>query len=136
MILVTEHDTCNYALKFAQSLTSSSIVLLCGDLGAGKTFMAREIIKYFCNDNTIVTSPTFNILKIYEAKNFSIYHYDLYRIKNFNEIYELGIQEALGVHLCLIEWPEIIIPIIPKPYIKLELQSCLDGRVCNEYLIN
>lgn len=107
-ILKTEQDSVNFAYSLAKTLKAGDILLFNGNLGSGKTFICREIIKYFCGTGTNVTSPTFNLLQTYEAPNFVIYHYDLYRLKYAEEIYELGIEEALDNNLCLIEWPEII----------------------------
>ncbi len=126
MILSQEQDTIDFARNLAETLKQQSIIALYGDLGSGKTLIAREIIKYFCGEDTIVSSPTFNILQTYSAPNFTIYHYDLYRLKSFSEIQELGVDEAFD-NLCLIEWPELIEYILPKPYIKLELQ--IEGNI-------
>src|ERR1044071_292189 len=122
MILKSEEDTKSFAINLAKTLKAKDIVALYGDLGSGKTFIAREIIRYFCGADTIVSSPTFNILQTYETPNFTIYHYDLYRLKSPQELYELGIEEALNNNLCLIEWPEMVEPILPKPYIKVHLE--------------
>lgn len=131
IILNSEEETKNFAKGFAQSLKQNNIVLLNGDLGAGKTFFCREIIKYFCGENTAITSPTFNILQIYKAPDFTIYHYDLYRLKSPDEIYELGFEEALNGNLLLIEWSEIIKYLLPSPIIEINLEV-LDNnkRLC------
>lgn len=134
MILDTEQDTMDFAKNLARTLKKQDIVALCGDLGTGKTLVARTIIRHFCGDNTVVTSPTFNILQTYEAPEFTIYHYDLYRLKVFNEIYELGFDDAFN-NLCIIEWPEIVEPILPKPYIKIELQIQGDSRSCLKSIV-
>lgn len=95
------------ARQIASRLSPGSIVTFSGDLGAGKTFLCREIIKFLCGDNIVVSSPTFCILNIYPAQDCSIYHYDFYRLKSSNELYEVGIEDALNNNICLIEWPEI-----------------------------
>ena len=136
MILNSEQDTLNYGKEVANSLEATDIITLYGNLGAGKTMIAREIIKYFCGETTIVTSPTFNILQTYQAPNFMIYHYDLYRVKSLNEIYELGIEEAFNHNLCLIEWPEIIESLLPKPYIKIELKHQGLIRLCFKSIVS
>ena len=120
-ILKSEDDTANFAIKFATQIKKGSIVTFRGDLGSGKTFFCRHIIKCLCGTDTKVVSPTFNLLQIYQAKNFEIYHFDLYRLKHLEEIYELGIEEALAGHVCLIEWPSIIDNILPQDTISIEM---------------
>ncbi|XVN41115.1 MAG: tRNA (adenosine(37)-N6)-threonylcarbamoyltransferase complex ATPase subunit type 1 TsaE [Rickettsia endosymbiont of Argas persicus] len=131
-ILNSEEETKSFAKLFAANLNPNNIVLFNGDLGAGKTFFCREIIKYFCGENTAIISPTFNILQTYKADNFTIYHYDLYRLKSPEEIYELGFEEALSGNLTLIEWADIIKHLLPLPLIKVNLEM-LDSnkRLCN-----
>ncbi len=122
-ILKSETETINLAQKIAHKIQKGNILAFSGDLGAGKTFLCRHIIKTLCGSNAQVVSPTFNLLQIYQAKEFDIYHFDLYRLKNLEEIYELGIEEALN-QICLIEWPEIINDILPKEdliYIKIKI---------------
>jgi len=132
IILSNEEDTKNLARSFAQSLKPNDIVLLNGDLGAGKTFFCREIIKYFCGENTSIISPTFNLLQTYKTADFTIYHYDLYRLKSPEEIYELGFEEALNGNLILIEWSEIIKPLLTPPLIEVNLEVLGDNkRLCN-----
>ena len=120
-ILKSESDTIELAVKIAMQIKKGSIVTLNGDLGTGKTFFCRHIIKCLCGTDTKVVSPTFNLLQIYQAKNFEIYHFDLYRLKHLEEIYELGIEEALAGHVCLIEWPSIIDNILPQDTISIEM---------------
>ena len=120
-ILKSEDDTANFAIKFAAQIKKGSIVTFRGDLGSGKTFFCRHIIKCLCGTDIKVVSPTFNLLQIYQAKNFEIYHFDLYRLKHLEEIYELGIEEALAGHVCLIEWPSIIDNILPQDTISIEM---------------
>lgn len=106
--------------EFAYSifgLIPSAPFLIClyGTLGAGKTLIASELIKSYLYDKSInITSPTFNLLNIYETDAYPIYHYDLYRLTDIQEIYEIDIEEALDTHLCIIEWPELIEEILPQ----------------------
>ncbi len=122
IILNNEQDSKLLAKNIANNLQPNDIITFSGDLGCGKTFICREIIKHLCGDNTEVTSPTFNLLQLYKTVNFIIYHFDLYRLKHLDEIYELGIEDALQGNVCLIEWSEIIEEILPKPISKIHLQ--------------
>lgn len=117
-----EDETKELAIKIANILNPGNVVIFRGDLGSGKSFLCRYIIKYLCGNSTTVLSPTFNLLQIYEHDKYSIYHYDLYRLKHFEEIYELGIEEALSNNLCLIEWPEIIESLLPGDSISIEIK--------------
>lgn len=127
-ILNSEEETKNFASVFASTLKPNNIVLLNGNLGVGKTFFCREIIKYFCGENTAIISPTFNLLQTYKASHFTIYHYDLYRLKSPEEIYELGLEEALGSNLTLIEWSEVIKHLLPTPLIEVTLKLLDDNK--------
>ncbi len=120
--LKSEQDSKKLAQQLANDLKPNDILAFSGDLGSGKTFLCREIIKNLCGRQTNVTSPTFNLLQIYEYKNCSIYHFDLYRLKHSSEIYELGIEEAFSGHICLIEWPELIIAMLPKDTMHINIE--------------
>ena len=98
----------------SQNLDHGNIICLFGELGSGKTTFARSIIKSIYRKNKSqaprsIKSPSFPILITYEVNNIEIYHYDLYRISNSNELFELNIFENLENSITLIEWPEIIL---------------------------
>lgn len=121
-ILKSEEESQEIAAKIAKSLIPGDVVALYGDLGSGKTFLSRQIIKILCGNNINVSSPTFNLLQTYSAKQFEIYHFDLYRLKYPEEVFELGIEEAFSGQVCLIEWPELILRYLPKDTINIKLQ--------------
>lgn len=110
-----------YFKDFAKKLQPGDVVALYGTLGAGKTTIAREMIKSLCGEDIIVTSPTFNLLQTYDTADCTIYHFDLYRLSNASEVYELGIEEALDSHISIIEWPEIFEKNLPKNTIKIKI---------------
>lgn len=122
-IVNSENEMICLGRQIADSLKPYDIITMRGDLGAGKTFLTRAIIRAICGDDTIVSSPTFNILQIYNAPKYSIYHYDLYRLKSQDEIYELGIEDALNGNITIIEWPEIIENTLPQSKININI-SC------------
>lgn len=99
------------ARKFAQTVTPPTTLLLWGDLGAGKTTFARTFLRTYFRDETLeVPSPTFTLVQTYsgQKERSEVWHVDLYRLKSEAEIYELGLEEALYQHICLVEWPEAI----------------------------
>lgn len=102
-----EKDTINFAKQYAKTLSKGDIVLLFGDLGSGKTVFVKGIVEYFSGDIKDVTSPTFTIVNEYDVGKFKINHFDFYRIKNIEELYNIGIEEYLySDGICFIEWPE------------------------------
>ena len=102
------------AKKLAKQSSFNDIYLLNGELGAGKTTFARFFINSIFDNNLIkrpnsIKSPSFPIMINYPLQNFEIFHYDLYRLKNINELQELNIFENLKDNITLIEWPKMII---------------------------
>ena len=100
--------------KLAQNLDHGNILCLFGELGSGKTTFARSVIRSIYKKQNFeaphsIKSPSFPILITYEVNNIEIYHYDLYRISNTSELFELNIFENLENSITLIEWPEIIL---------------------------
>ena len=116
------------AREFASNIRPGDVLTFSGELGSGKSFFCREIIKYLCGEQTSVISPTFNLLQTYEYQSCAIYHFDLYRLKFPDEIYELGIEEALSGNICLIEWPEIISSLLPKDAIHIEIETICNSK--------
>jgi tRNA threonylcarbamoyl adenosine modification protein YjeE len=110
-----------FALKLAKIVKLGDIITLSGDLGAGKTSFSQFFINALSDVDVEVTSPTFNLLHVHQLKNIDIWHFDLYRLKNENEVYELGIEDAWNNGVSLIEWPEIIRDILPKNRLDLRI---------------
>ncbi|MBL4853653.1 MAG: tRNA (adenosine(37)-N6)-threonylcarbamoyltransferase complex ATPase subunit type 1 TsaE [Robiginitomaculum sp.] len=112
----------------AGHLRPGDIVLLKGNLGAGKTSFARGLIQALLEDAE-VPSPTFTLVQTYSAKDFEIWHFDLYRLQNESEIWELGIEEALENGVCLIEWPQSIAGLLSGAELEIVLRFSGKGRV-------
>jgi tRNA threonylcarbamoyladenosine biosynthesis protein TsaE len=103
--------------KVAQKIlkvSSSKTLLFYGEMGSGKTTLIKEIVKQL-GSNDKVSSPTFSLINEYQLENDKIYHFDLYRIENENEVFDIGIEEYLDdTSWLFIEWPEKIESLIHK----------------------
>ena len=98
--------------KIKKILSPGDVVFLYGEIGVGKTSFARILINGYENQKKLkkseVLSPTFNIVFEYDIKDFTIEHYDLYRLKNEKEIKNIGLFENLEKSIIIVEWPELI----------------------------
>lgn len=124
----SENDSIELARKISLVVAPGDIITLKGDLGSGKTFLTKHLISDLTSKGPQeIQSPTFSLLQIYDAKdNYQIYHFDLYRLKSADEIYEIGFDEALdGTKLVIMEWPEIATPLIPES--RLEISISMNG---------
>ncbi|MCT4635227.1 MAG: tRNA (adenosine(37)-N6)-threonylcarbamoyltransferase complex ATPase subunit type 1 TsaE [Rickettsiales bacterium] len=110
-----------FAALIAKHLSPGDVVTFSGNLGAGKTSFIKYMINSISQGEVEVTSPSFNLLHIYEQNILEIWHFDLYRLKDIDEIYELGIEDAFIKGVSLIEWPEIIDKILPNNRLEIKL---------------
>ena len=118
----SEDDTKKLAKKLASKLKKGDLIVLCGELGSGKTKFTEGFLSYFGLENEI-SSPTFTIVNEYKKNDINIYHFDVYRLE---EYFENGI--------CLIEWGELIQDALPKEYIKIDFSR--DENNENERFLN
>lgn len=103
----------NVAQQVVESLEGRTVVLLRGEMGAGKTTLISRIAAYLGAEDT-VTSPTFALVNQYEGSDCRIYHFDFYRIEEIEEVFDLGYEEYFySGDLCFVEWPEKIEPLLP-----------------------
>jgi tRNA threonylcarbamoyl adenosine modification protein YjeE len=119
--------TAALAGRIASLLAVGDAVALWGDLGAGKTSLAREILRALGVAED-VPSPTFTLLQTYEAPRLTVAHYDLYRLKRPRELDELGFREALEDGAALVEWPERAPDYLPDDTLHLRLSLDGEGR--------
>tara|TARA_B100001996_G_C18174545_1_gene405775 strand:- start:75 stop:530 length:456 start_codon:yes stop_codon:yes gene_type:complete len=112
MELKSIQDTINFSKKISNIIKHGDTIFLYGEIGSGKTTFVRFLINHLEKKNRIkkseVLSPTFNIVYEYNLKKIRIYHYDLYRLKSYHDILELGIFENKDSKIKIIEWPELI----------------------------
>ena len=112
IFLSSENNTEELANKILKKIKIGDVVFLYGEMGVGKTTFIRYLINGFQKKNKLelseVTSPTFNILNEYQINRIKINHYDLFRLKSFEEVKNLGLFEDKQNSITLIEWPQII----------------------------
>ena len=133
MEITSIRDTKKFSENLSEIVKFGDVIFLYGEIGVGKTTFTRFFINHLENKNKIkksdILSPTFNILYDYEIKKKNILHYDLYRLKNYNDILELGIFEKTTNSIKIIEWPELI---KKKPSNRIEIyfkySDLLDSR--------
>lgn len=111
------------AATLAPLLRVGDCLLLSGDLGAGKSAFSRALIQSLAGAAVDVPSPTYTLVQGYELPNLRIFHYDLYRIGEPEEVYELDWQEARHGGLCLVEWPSRLEHLTPSDALNVEIQS-------------
>jgi len=109
------------ARKLARVAKAGDVIALDGDLGAGKTAFARAFIRALTDPDEDVPSPTFTLVQTYEGEKFDIWHFDLYRLEHAEEVFELGIEEALHDAISLIEWPGRMGTYIPRERLEIRL---------------
>jgi len=128
MPLPNEQATEALGATLAARLKPGDVVGLKGDLGAGKTTLARAIIRAAAADpDLIVPSPTFTLVEVYDTPRGSYWHFDLYRLDDPQQVYELGWEEALAEGIAIIEWPERLGPLLP-PHLSVTLEMDGNGR--------
>ncbi len=118
-------ETRAFAREFAKTLHAPVCVALHGDLGMGKSEIARTIIQTLRGADTVVPSPTFTIVQNYDG----ISHFDLYRVNDKSELVEIGLPYALQNDITLIEWPDIAADMLPENTIHVYITGDGDARV-------
>ena len=125
MQLKSLEDTKNFSKSISKIIGAGDIIFLYGEIGAGKTTFVRFFINYLESKNGIknsdVLSPTFNIVYDYDVGNIKILHYDLYRLKNYKDISQLGMFETSNDSIKIVEWPELI-ETKPKDRVDIQFQ--------------
>jgi len=126
--LKDESETLRLAESMASHLFPGMNLYLKGELGSGKTTFVRGALRGLGYQDK-VKSPTYTLVEPYSLENFTIYHFDLYRFKDETEWDEAGFREYFNnTSICLVEWPEKVGHILPKPDISIELSHTALGR--------
>ena len=126
-------DTQNFSKNISKIISAGDIIFLYGEIGVGKTTFVRFVINHLESKkgikNSEVLSPTFNIVYDYDVGNIKILHYDLYRLKNYKDISQLGMFETSDDSIKIVEWPELI-ESKPKNRVDIQFQysKLIDSR--------
>ncbi|MDR2646187.1 MAG: tRNA (adenosine(37)-N6)-threonylcarbamoyltransferase complex ATPase subunit type 1 TsaE [Holosporaceae bacterium] len=123
----TLKDTRNAAEYFVQFAKIGQCFSLYGDLGCGKTTFSKYLIKALNKSAEDIQSPTFTLVQTYNSAIAEIWHVDCYRWQSAEEFWELGLEEALGNCIVIVEWPDIIQHLLPPNVIKIKF--FFDGKI-------
>jgi len=122
IVTYSEGETKKVAKEIARKIKEPTVIVLNGELGAGKTKFTEGFLSYFGLEKEI-SSPTFTIVNEYQNDKATIYHFDVYRLSDIDEFYAIGGEEYFSKGICIIEWGEIIKESLPKHYIKIEIKK-------------
>ena len=115
------------AREFIQNIGEHKVFAFYGKMGAGSTTFVKAICEELGVED-VITSPTFAIVNEYEAHDQSIFHFDFYRIKRLEEVYDMGYEDYFySGALCFIEWPELIEDLLPEDAVKVTITENTDG---------
>lgn len=117
-----------FGRRLARALRPGDVVLLSGDLGMGKTALARAVIQTLAGRAIDAPSPTFNLVLPYDLPDLRLWHFDLYRLAGPGEVEELGFDEAAAEGVALVEWPDRLGYLTPPDAVRIGIGAEGDGR--------
>ena len=126
VLLADEAATQRLGVAVAERLRPGEAVCLSGPLGAGKSTLARALVRALTTPDEEVPSPTFTLVQFYEGARLNIAHFDLYRLSSPDEAYEIGLDEALDEGCAVIEWPERLEGRLPADRLDIEISPVGD----------
>ncbi len=121
LALLDEAATARLAARLAARLRPGDTILLAGDLGAGKSALARAVIRSRLGPETEVPSPTYTLVQTYGSGADEIWHADLYRLSGPDDLAEIGLDDALAAAICLVEWPDRLAGATPPDALTIAL---------------
>ncbi len=123
IIIHNEAETAELGIKLGQSVEAGKVIALIGDLGTGKTTLTKSIAKGL-GITDVITSPTFNIVKEYRSGRIPLYHFDVYRLGDPDEMFELGYEEFFyGEGVSVVEWADIVEELLPEDAIIINIEQ-------------
>ena len=128
-ITKNREETERFAFEYAQTLRAGDIVLLDGDMGAGKTVFSKGVAKGLGIEEE-VTSPTYAYMNDYDGR---LFHYDCYRIQSVEQAEQLGLADYFDMGICLIEWSQNIAPLLPKQVKRVKIKKLSETEREIEY---
>lgn len=114
--------------RLGEALAPGDTVCLSGELGAGKTTLARGAIGAWTGLDEEAPSPTYTLVQTYEGPRGELWHIDLYRLRQGEEVWELGLEDAFQQSACLVEWPDRLGGALPRDRLEIELSPSGVGR--------
>ena len=122
ILLNNNSETENFGMEFAATLKPGDVIALTGPLGAGKTTLTKSIAKGL-GVTEMLSSPTFTIVCEYETGRMPLYHFDVYRVHDPDELFEMGFEEYFDKRgVCLIEWANLVEDLLPENTIRINLE--------------
>ena len=122
LMIKNEEDTKKTGIEIGRRVKAGPVIAPSGDLGTGKTALTKAVAEGL-GVKEVITSPTFNIVKQYETGRLPLYHFDVYRIGDVDEMYELGYEEFFfGSGVSIVEWADLIEDIIPEDAVRIEIE--------------
>ena len=119
--LADEAATQQLGVRLAGLVQAGDVILLQGDLGAGKSTLARAFIRALTHPDEEVPSPTFTLVQTYDTDHGPLWHFDLYRLEKPEDVLELGFEDACA-DICLVEWPERLGSLLPKKRLEVVME--------------
>jgi len=128
LIIKNLDDISAVATQFIAATGEHRVIAFYGEMGTGKTTFIQAICKNL-GVTDVINSPTFAIVNEYLSPNAPIYHFDFYRIKKIDEVYDMGYEEYFyGDGYCFIEWPELVESLLPDDVLRVKIKELPDGR--------
>ena len=135
ILLPDEAATKRLGETLAKALLPGDAVCLTGPLGAGKSTLARALVRALTTPDEEVPSPTFTLVQFYDGPDFPVAHFDLYRLTDPDEAYEIGLEEALEDGAALIEWPQRLEGRLPADRLAIDITPTEDGEARRAVLV-
>ncbi|WP_010322521.1 tRNA (adenosine(37)-N6)-threonylcarbamoyltransferase complex ATPase subunit type 1 TsaE [Marinobacterium stanieri] len=127
-VLADEQAMAAFGAALAASVTEGGVIFLRGDLGMGKTTLSRGVLRG-CGHTGSVKSPTYTLVEPYDTPSGPVFHFDLYRLSDPEELEYLGIRDYFTEQaLCLIEWPDKGAGVLPSPDLEIQIELSGTGR--------